>query len=331
MRDEELNALPTVRSRLPTDRRCIDRRLIACCLLPTALCLLPLLVPERWTASMKQSVAGVLRPGQVAVLAARDRVASVVAQWKMHWGTVAQLDQAQAEVKQLQEENRRLAAALDAQAARKSLSPADSLADATQRLLRANWIEARVLGQQARAFLGRQQILDAGWRAGVSRETLVMDRAPALIDLGSDAGLEAGRMVATGGRVWGKVVEVGASTSVVRTVTEPGYRDVVRLASPNPQGPPRSGPQGLLEGTGQALARVRLVEATEPVALGDLVYSDAAKGLLPEPLLYGRVVRLERPVGAAYWDIWVEPANGSSAPDRVAVLRSGVEHGAVGQ
>jgi hypothetical protein len=96
-------------------------------------------------------------------------------------------------------------------------------------------------------------------------------------------------------------------------VTEPGYRDLVRLGE--------SGPQGVLEGTGEPLARVRLVEVTEPVAMGDGVYSTAGKGFLPEPLLYGRVVRVERPVGAAHWEIWMEPAADPHQTEEVAVLR----------
>jgi hypothetical protein len=278
--------------------------------------------PERWTAKAKTTAAGVLRPGQIVGVSARQRIASVAARLQMHRDAVGRLEQSQAQVEKLREENRRLADALEAQRRHPAAPAADALADATQRLLRADWIEARVLGQQARAFLVRQHILDVGSQSGVSRDTLVVDRPPALIDLGSDVGVRAGQIATSHGRVWGKVVEVGDCTSVVRTVAEPGYRDVVRLAGPNPDGAPRVGPQGVREGTGQPLARVRLVEATEPAALGDFVYSEAGKGVVKEPLLCGRVVRLERPIGAAYWEIWTEPALRGPEPDRAAVLRA---------
>jgi hypothetical protein len=53
-----------------------------------------------------------------------------------------------------------------------------------------------------------------------------------------------------------------------------------------------------------------------------LVFSAAARGILPDPLLYGRIARLERPTGAAHWEIWMEPAVAESAPETVAVLRA---------
>ena len=113
--------------------------------------------------------------------------------------------------------------------------------------------------------------------------------------------------------MWGKIVELGSHASVVRGVTEPGYRDLVGLGD-------SAGTEGMLEGTGQPLVRIRLVAVTEPVSVGDRVYTATGKGVLPVPLLYGRIVRLQRPVGAAYWEIWMQPAV-AEEPERVAVLR----------
>ncbi len=61
---------------------------------------------------------------------------------------------------------------------------------------------------------------------------------------------------------------------------------------------------------------------TEPVSIGDLVYSLHGQGILPRPILCGRVVRLERPVGATHWEIWVEPALAVREPDCVLVLKA---------
>ena len=65
-----------------------------------------------------------------------------------------------------------------------------------------------------------------------------------------------------------------------------------------------------------------LVEVTEAVSVGDLVFSAAARGILPDPLLYGRITRVERPTGAAHWEIWMEPAVAHLVPETVAVLRA---------
>ena len=77
-----------------------------------------------------------------------------------------------------------------------------------------------------------------------------------------------------------------------------------------------------MEGTGEPLARVRLVAVTEPVSVGDPIYSSAGEGVVTSPLLCGRIVRLEQPVGAAYWEIWMQPAVGPREPQEVSVLRT---------
>jgi hypothetical protein len=69
------------------------------------------------------------------------------------------------------------------------------------------------------------------------------------------------------------------------------------------------------------LARVRRVDVTEPVAVGDAVYTASGLGIVRQPLLYGLVVRVERPVGAAHWEIWMKPAF-DSEPESVVVLRT---------
>lgn len=281
------------------------------------------LAPASLSDAVKGSVAALLRPGQLGVLSLRERGGRVVALVETHFHTAAQLAEAQRERERLEQANRRLAAEL---AAAKSRSPDpahDPTGEEAGPLLRTRCVEARVLGQQARAYLGRHHLLDVGSPAGVEPDALVVDAPPGLIDQGGNAGLEAGQLVLSQGRVWGKVVDVATATSTVRTVTEPGYRDLVQLAGPKAGNRhPPAGPQGILEGTGEPLARVRLIEVTEPVAVGDLVYTAGDQGLLPQPLLYGRVVRVQRPVGAAHWDIWMEPAVAPGHPEQVAVLRT---------
>lgn len=285
------------------------------------------LAPASLSDAAKGRMAALLRPGQLGVLSLRERGGRVVALVETHFHTAAQLAEAQHQRERLEQANRRLAAELAA-AERRSPDPAhdptgEAAGEEAGPLLLTRCVEARVLGQQARAYLGRHHLLDVGSRAGVEPDALVLDAPPGLIDQGGNAGLEAGQLVLSQGRVWGKVVDVATATSTVRTVTEPGYRDLVQLAGPKAGNRhPPAGPQGILEGTGEPLARVRLIEVTEPVAVGDLVYTAGAQGLLPQPLLYGRVVRVQRPVGAAHWDIWMEPAVAPGRPEQVAVLRT---------
>jgi hypothetical protein len=272
-----------------------------------------MLLPAPWTAAIKGHAAAWLRLGQAGVMCLREHGSRIAGQIERHFDTARKLAQAERERRRLVEENRRLAAELAAARSQMSRPEEDPDQDPSRRLLNARWVKARVLGQCARAFLDRQYLLDAGTEAGVQPDAPVIDAPPALLDQGRDAGLKAGQLVLGQGRIFGKIVQVGRWTSVVRTVTEPGYRDLVCLGE--------SGPQGVLEGAGEPLARVRLVEVTEPAAVGDGVYSPAGKGVLAEPLLYGRVVRVERPVGAAHWEIWMEPAADPHRTEDVAVLR----------
>jgi cell shape-determining protein MreC len=278
-----------------------------------ALAVALMLAPDAWSTAMKGRATALLRPGQLAVSTVRRYGAGVVALAKSHFGTAAQLAESERRRERLAEENGLLAAELTVARSGPSDPTQSAPDDSFPPLLTSRCVEARVLGELARAFLGRRHLLDIGSQSGVQPGAPVVHAPPEIIDQGLGAGLEAGHLVLSRRRIWGKVVEVGRSTSVVRTVTEPDYRDLVQL------GP--TGPQGILEGTGGPLARVRLVEVTEPVAVGDPVYSAAGAGLLTEPLFYGQVVRLERPVGAAHWEIWIELAPDPKTTDHVAVLR----------
>ncbi|NUQ62900.1 MAG: hypothetical protein HUU20_10445 [Pirellulales bacterium] len=281
--------------------------------------LMLMLLPDHWTAAAKSVAASLLKPGQTAVRALREPAARLHAGARHHFRTAAQLAAAQQEIEQLREENRRLQARLAA--ARGEARAAVPDAAAADCLLGVACVEACVLGQQARVFLARRHLLDAGSRQHVEPNDLVLGSAPGLIDRGSDAELQPGQLALGGGIVWGKIVEVGRHTSTVRAITEPGYRDLVRLAGSDSDDP-RSGPQGILEGTGKPFPRIRLIEVTEPVAVGDAVYTAADEGVLPRPLLYGHVVRVERPVGAAHWEIWMQPAVKLDRLQKVTVLRT---------
>jgi len=269
------------------------------------------LLPGRCTGVVRSAAATLLCPGQQAGWQLRRHGTRLNARVRSHFRTADRLAQVEEELQNLKRQNRRLTAELAAVGGRPS-RPAGDAADA-DRLLVADCVRARVLGSQARAFLHRQRLLDVGTRAGIDPEALVVD-LPAVIDRGSDARLRPGQLVTAGRRVWGKIVELGPYTSTVRTVTEAGYRDLVRLGGP-------SGPRGILAGTGEPLCRIRLVEVTEPVSIGEAVYTADGAGVLPAPLLYGHVVRLERPVGAAHWEIWMRPAVSDDEPQEVGVLR----------
>ncbi|MEE8450504.1 MAG: rod shape-determining protein MreC [Thermoguttaceae bacterium] len=270
------------------------------------------LLPTRATDALRDAVAGALRPGQSAASHLREHGSRATSRLKSHFRTASRLTETERELQRLRHENRELAAALAA--ARRSTGPAEQAEDdESDTLLRARCVAAQVLGRQARTFLGRRGLLDVGSEAHIDPDALVVDLPP-LIDRGNDAELADGQLILADRHIWGKIAQTGRNTSTVQTLTEPGYRDLVALGT-------LDGPQGILEGTGEPLPRIRLVEVTEPVSLGDPVYTVAGKGVFPTPLLYGRIVQLERPVGAAHWEIRMQPAV-AEEPDRVAVVRT---------
>ncbi len=272
------------------------------------------LLPRAWLAPVRGHARMLLSPGQRAATGLRRQTQRMSEAIRAHFERAGCLAEARGELEKLWGENRRLRRELAAARAAASQPGRREEDDPQNWLLRARCVPARVLGLQARAFLARNHILDVGADDGVEPDALVVD-GPVLIDRGSEAGLKSGQLAVRGTCVWGKIAEVGRHTSTVRAINAAGYRDLVQVAG-------RSGPQGILEGTGQRLARIRLVEVTEPVAVGDAVYTCAAKGVLSAPLLCGRIARLERSVGAAHWDIWMQPANDSDEPQRLAVLQT---------
>lgn len=264
------------------------------------------MLPGCWVTPIRAAAMAVLRPGQIAATGLQCRAKRVSAAVRSHFRTSARLAEAEAEIERLERENRRIAAQL---VAAQLVATRNQRSDASERdedrLLQVDCVEALVLGSQARAYLARRRLLAAGSRDGVQPDAWVIDR-------GADAEIDSGRLVVSGRCVWGKIVEIGPYTSTVQCVNEPGYRDLVQIAG---------GPQGVLEGTGESLCRIRLVEVTEPVSVGDAVTTTTGRGVLPGGLPYGEVVRLERPVGAAHWEIWMQPAIAPDEPQHVGVLR----------
>jgi cell shape-determining protein MreC len=191
-------------------------------------------------------------------------------------------------------------------------------------LLVTHCIPARVLGAQAQSFLRSREILDVGRAQGVAQRALVIDEPPdrltrPLLDQGGDANISADHLVLAGNRVLGKVAEVGPHTCTVTQVTDPGYRDLVQVATRR-DGRLRVTARGVLSGRGEPLCKIESVEASEPITLGDLVFT-VDDGVLDGPLLYGRVARVARNAAAAKWEIWMEPSFCADAPPaKVSVL-----------
>jgi hypothetical protein len=290
-------------------------------------------MPERIVDPLRGAWSALLRPAQIVTTSAVDFTRDRWARLQAGWADRKRLVESEQEIVELREQNRRLAAAVAAaRVGELESARCGSSGSPTEPLLRAEAVDVRVLGQTAQTFLRGQEVLDFGSRAGAGRGALVIDagpksdsaadRANPLLDAGSDLGFRSGRLVLAGRRVWGKLATVGSHTSVVQRITDRGYRDAVQLVchDDGAEATARLGPRGVLVGNGEALCRIELVETTEPVSVGDEV-STIADGVVPAPLIYGRIARVEGPPAGAHWQIWMEPAMGADAPRQVAVLK----------
>lgn len=296
-------------------------------------------VPPRYVAPARTVVERTLAPAQTTVAPWLDAGHDLVDRVVQTWRETSAVSGLQARISELEARNHDLVSKLQAAHADIGTSISDQVNSALPPLLQSSLVEARVLGRQGRSYLARRDLLDVGTLSGAEPDALVLDppaNTPAVLDVGRDGGLAPHQHVAaradSAHLVWGKLAEVGRLTSTLCRATDAGYRDLAQLAHRSGAGW-RLGARGVVEGTGQRLCRLTHVAIGDPVEVGDLVFAadanDLTDGAAPGEegsyprLLYGRVVRVERPVAGSYWEIWVEPAIAPQRePARVAVVTS---------
>jgi cell shape-determining protein MreC len=296
---------------------------LALCFLGGAL----IVCPDNVTDAIRSVVHDTTRPGQLAVRTVADTAidsASVAVSSLPGSGTRNSaierelLDQIAA-----LESARRKSAVVNTRL-REELEAAKLLAsqrvNTSSPLLQAELVAARVIGQETlRPWQGRP-LLASGSAHGVPHAAFVLaDDGHTMLDIGADTSLNNGESIFAGRTVLGKIVKVTQFTSTVQRVTDRGYRGAARLARETSDGLVFR-QAGTLEGDGSDLCRMKLI--TEPVNVGDQIYTADTDGILPSPMYYGQIARAELKPGATEWDIWVRPAR---VPDRlqtVHVLRT---------
>lgn len=196
---------------------------------------------------------------------------------------------------------------------------------ASQALVCTVAVPARVLGRE-RAALERlaDRLIGAGTAAGIDRGDLVTDQAitdegesGTVIDQGRDADLRADLPVIAGGTLVGRIRSCGRWTSSVQVVSDPDFRVAAQLVRMTPEGPV-FGAAGLF--AGGTPCRFEHVSNTEPVAVGDRVYTheEIAGGEIA--LFIGTISSAEVIPGDPHWRLEVAPA-GVTPPAAVEVLK----------
>lgn len=182
-------------------------------------------------------------------------------------------------------------------------------------------LEASVLNRDKGAIWQAERIINRGSRDGLVEADLVLDGKEPLIDQGKEANLATGHPVYSGRCVVGRLANVGRVVSTIQKVTDENYRGFAQLIRKTEKGFV-FGAEGVIEGQGQKLCRLRYISSTQPVEVGDDVYTGDHDGTQPYPMYYGRVVKAELTPGEQEWSIWVEPTIQELDCPTVTVLRT---------
>jgi cell shape-determining protein MreC len=215
---------------------------------------------------------------------------------------------------------------------------------ATEPLTSTELIPASVLGTEHAREWRAGRFIDKGTLDGVPEFALVLEATEPVLDQGTSSGLEPGQPVYAGRCVVGRIAHAGRWMSTVQPVTHPEYRGYAQVVSRPPADLAAEereflaagefaqilqrtvtgsvfGPRGILEGTGEPLCRLKILDATAAIEVGDDVYTGERDGTLPFPMYYGKIVSAQLDPQSLTWDIRVEPAVQELEGRTVCVLR----------
>ncbi len=277
--------------------------------------------PSELLQTLRNTVRDALRPGQAVwrSLSAAAQSVSAISPISLDRGydglLRAKLSVAERNTRRLMVENARLRQELCRR------PPNDGGDRSTPELLQADFVVARVLGEETADLWRSGKLLDAGATAGLRENSLVLGSPHPLVDQGQDAGLAPDQPAYSGRIVVGRIAAVGRWSSSLQLVTSPGFTGRARIARNTADGVVFGG-EAVIEGVGGPICRVLHVRAEEPVSAGDLVFTGGGDGVLPYPMFYGTVVRAELPPGRLEWVIEVAPALDRESLQTVQVLRT---------
>lgn len=186
-------------------------------------------------------------------------------------------------------------------------------------LVRHELLEARVLGREKDLSDQPALLVGLGSARGAVSEAFVVRGGNPILDQGSSRGIESGQPVYAGRCVVGRVERAGRWTSAVQLISDTRYTGRAQLLRESDDGS-QFGAEGLLVGHGDGTCRLTGIPYTEPVAVGDDVYTGGRSARFPHPMYYGRVVAAELESGQR-WNIIVKPHVAPDVLVDVAVLR----------
>ncbi len=299
------------------------RRILPAVLIAGAIAVGLFAAPQHATNHARVLMRDALQPGLLALDKSLTQSKCVIHHWLADGPTdsraaqTATTEKEPRSLRQLRVENALLQQKLR-QAARLGTAPYRARPSAP--LLIADLLEARVLGQESVGLWRGGWLLNRGRDASLVESDLVLQDDTPLVDAGAADRLEPGFPVFAGRTVLGRIRHVGRWSSSLEAITARTFRGHAQLIRKTPNGFV-FGATGVIKGTGKPFCRLDMIAATEPVAVGDGVYTISDGGVFPYPMYYGKVRRASLISGASHWNIDVEPVIGTARPRTVLVLR----------
>jgi len=281
--------------------------------------------PSWLTETLRSAVRDSIRPGHASLVFVQESAKSWLQRLGFADPSDLKLTNLEAELDEWKLRYRRLQSELIAQQSRlkqleKSASNPWPTAEKFDPLVISRLAECRVLGHDLAKNWRQGKLLNHGLDEGLAESDLVLKSSDTLIDQSEHIQLAAGDPVYAGRTVVGEISQVGQWTSTIRPVTDANYVAFVQIVH-QANGDSAVSAHGFLEGTGEELCRIKDVQATEYVHIGDPVYSAKQDSLTPQPMFYGTVERAKLDENSLTWDIWVRPALQPDELATVTVLR----------
>lgn len=274
-------------------------------------------LPERIAGRTRGGMGTVFVPAQIALGRLTAAVGRLVEPLVAAWRRGRRVTDLEAEIARLRNQNAQLhqrQADLERQLAeahtlRNALPAAELVFTAAPVIGRdsCTWADSLTVGK--------------GARSGIRPGQLVVTPTDRLIAAGADDALAPGDMVLDGACVVGRVTAVAPFHSVVRLVTDPASVMRARVVGVRDGRTVETG-AGVLQGTEGSRSRLRLeyVRRRDDVRPGDLVLTAGYGGILPAPLLVGRVEAVEPSTMPLLVRVTVAPQARIEHLDRVIVV-----------
>ena len=188
-------------------------------------------------------------------------------------------------------------------------------------LISTELVSANVLGLQTNSNPGRSLVISQGSRMGLTGDEIVLEGNGLLLDQGTRASIGSDQLVTFGRALLGRTSRVGRWTTLVQPISDPEFRIAVRIVRQSEFGLVL-GASGILQG-GVPHCAMTDVLGTEPVAEGDLVYTDTAAMLSSTPIFCGTVTSAKIAPNDPHWSIEVQPHCSTNVlPTSVSILRT---------